>query len=86
MGGTPFHEGHLEICQTIMWSLVLSNVIEINPRNHEGTTTLHLAVMNGLIELWKFMAVIVDDTNTEWALIQKTMKVRHIFIELLKAS
>ena len=46
-------------------TLILNNVIDINPRNHEGTTPLHLAVMNGQIEVWKFMAIIVDEKNTE---------------------
>ena len=49
----------------MIYSLILNNVIDINSRNHEGTTPLHLAVMNGQIEVWKFMAIIVDETNTE---------------------
>ena len=52
-------------------TLILNNVIDINPRNHEGTTPLHLAVMNGQIEVWKFMAIIVDETNTEGGINQK---------------
>ena len=68
----------------MIYSLVLNNVIEINPRNHEGTTPLHLPVMNGQIELWKFMAVIVDETNTEGALIQKTITHLHRAAHLMK--
>ena len=49
----------------MIYTLILNNVIDINPRNHEGTTPLHLAVMNGQIEVWKFMAIIVDEKNTE---------------------
>ena len=49
----------------MIYCLILNFVIDINPRNHEGTTPLHLAVMNGQIEVWKFMAIIVDETNTE---------------------
>ena len=64
----------------MIYSLILNNVIDINPRNHEGTTPLHLAVMNGQIEVWKFLAIIVDERNTEGALIQKTMNVRHLHI------
>ena len=52
-------------------TLILNNVIDINPRNHEGTTPLHLAVMNGQIEVWKFMAIIVDEKIQKAALIQK---------------
>ena len=49
----------------MIYSLILNNIIDINPSNHKGTTPLHLAAMNGQIEVWKFIAMIVDETNAE---------------------
>ena len=49
----------------MIYCLILNFVIGINPRNHEGTTPLHLAVMNGQIEVWKFIAIIVLETNAK---------------------
>ena len=64
-------QGELETCHWIIYSLILNNVIDINPSDHEGTTPLPLAAMNGHIEVWKFIAMIVDETNAEEGINQK---------------
>ena len=47
MRWTLFHKaavkGHLEICQTIMWSLEISNFTNFHPRDDKGLTSLHQA-------------------------------------------
>ena len=52
MGWIPFHEaavkGHLEICQTIMWSLEISNFTNFHPRDDKGLTSLHQAAARNM--------------------------------------
>ena len=59
MGWTPFHEaavkGHLEICQTIMWSLEISNFTDFHPRDDKGSSPLHLAAAQGQLEICRWM-------------------------------
>ena len=47
MRWTLFHKaavkGHLEICQTIMWSLEISNFTDFHPRDDKDLTSLHQA-------------------------------------------
>ena len=47
MRWTLFHKaavkGHLEICQTIIWSLEISNFTNFHPRDDKGLTSLHQA-------------------------------------------
>merc|ERR1712051_244131 len=54
-GSTPFHaaaeEGHLEICQKIMGTLVIRNSTDFHPKDDKGWTPLHAAATKGHLEI-----------------------------------